>query len=126
MAIRRHGITVGIERVETRLLVSFKACGTLTHQDYQTITPIIESALAEVEHPQIRAFFDASELEGWELRAAWDDLKLGLKHGQDFEKVAILGHQQWLEWASKVGNWFIAGEVQVFENEQSALAWLED
>ncbi|GDY25530.1 STAS/SEC14 domain-containing protein [Agarivorans sp. Toyoura001] len=126
MTIRRHGITVGIERLETRLLVSFKACGTLTHQDYQTITPIIESALAEVKHPQIRGFFDASELEGWEMRAAWDDLKLGLKHGHSFEKMAILGHQQWLEWASKVGKWFIAGEVRVFKDEQAALAWLED
>ncbi|MGY5452784.1 STAS/SEC14 domain-containing protein [Agarivorans sp. MS3-6] len=125
MSIRRHGITVGIERVETRLLVSFRAYGKLTHQDYQAITPMLESALAEVDHPRIRGFFDASELEGWELRAAWDDLKLGLKHGKSFEKIAILGNQQWLEWASKIGQWFIAGEVKIFEQEQDALVWLE-
>jgi len=31
-----------------------------------------------------------TELQGWELRAAWDDFKIGLKHGGDFEKVAHL------------------------------------
>ncbi len=125
MSIRRHGLTIGIERVETRLLVSFKAYGKLTHLDYQAITPMIESAFAEVHHPQVRVLFDARELEGWDLRAAWDDLKLGLKHGQEFEKLAILGQQPWLEWAAKVGKWFMAGEIDIFEDEQAALTWLE-
>ncbi|WP_432454006.1 MULTISPECIES: STAS/SEC14 domain-containing protein [unclassified Agarivorans] len=125
MTILRHGITIGIERLETRLLLSMKACGTLTHQDYQQVTPLLEAALVEVKHAPVRVFFDATELEGWELRAAWDDFRLGLKYGQDFDKIAILSQKQWLEWASKVGRWFVSGEVQIFENEQTALVWLE-
>jgi hypothetical protein len=41
--------------------------GKLTHEDYGTITPMIESALEGVKAPKIRVFLDASELEGWKM-----------------------------------------------------------
>ena len=46
--------------------------------------------MAGVTGPKIQVLFDMTELQGWELRAAWDDFKIGLKHGGDFEKVAQL------------------------------------
>lgn len=45
MNIKKHGITVGIDRVGDEFFLSLKAQGTLTHQDYEVITPIIDSAL---------------------------------------------------------------------------------
>ena len=82
----KHGLTIGVERVGTLCYLSMKASGMLTHADYKEITPLIESALAGVTGPKIRVLFDMTELQGWELRAAWDDFKIGLKHGGDFEK----------------------------------------
>ena len=70
--------------------------------------------------------FDASELVGWELKAAWDDFKLGLAHGSEFEKIAIYGQQSWLHLSAKIGSWFISGEIEYFEQEDQALAWLSD
>ena len=69
---------------------------------------------------------DAAELDGWELRAAWDDFKLGLKHGNHFEKVAIVGNKRWQDLVAKLGSWFIAGEARAFTNMTDALAWLTD
>ena len=86
---------------------------------------MIESALEGVDHPKIKAIFDGTELEGWELRAAWDDFKIGLKHGSEFEKIAIYGNKRWQEISAKVGSWFMSGEVKYFENRDDALAWLE-
>ena len=37
-----------------------------------------------------RLFFDTMDLEGWEWRAALDDLGFGLRQGQRFDKVAVL------------------------------------
>ena len=121
----RHGLSIGIERVNDNFFLSFKAIGKLTHDDYQTITPMIESALLGVKQPKIKAIFDASRLDGWELRAAWDDFKLGLKHGSEFEKIAIYGNKGWQEMSAKIGSWFISGEVKYFENYDEALAWLQ-
>ncbi len=93
MTQESHGFSIGIERINNDIFLSLKAKGTLTHQDYLTITPIIDSALAEVNHPKVKVFIDGTELDGWEMRAAWDDLKLGLKHGNEFEKIAIYGNK---------------------------------
>ena len=85
---------------------------------------MLESALAEVKQPKIKALIDATELEGWEVRAAWDDLKLGLKHGNEFERIAIYGNKKWQEIGAKVGSWFISGEVKYFESKEEAVDWL--
>jgi len=125
MSVKRHGLSIGIERTDNDFFLSLKAIGKLTHDDYQTITPMIESALEGVDHPKIKAIFDGTELEGWELRAAWDDFKIGLKHGSEFEKIAIYGNRRWQEISAKVGSWFMSGEVKYFENRDDALNWLE-
>ena len=63
-------------------------------------------------------------MEGWEARAAWDDFKLGIKHGKEFEKIAIYGNKSWQEIAAKVGSWFVTGEVKYFEHCDDALQWI--
>ena len=125
MNLYRHGISIGIERVSNRFYLSLKAIGKLEHEDYEMITPLIDSALEGVSDPVVDVFIDASDFEGWELRAAWDDLRLGLKHGKDFRKVAIYGHSKWQEIATRIGSWFIGGEARFFEEIEPALEWLE-
>lgn len=126
MSVQRHGLSVGMERIEGDFFLSLRVRGKLTHEDYQSMVPILESAIAGVENPRINVFFDATELEGWEPRAAWDDLKLGLKHGREFNRVAMVGHKRWQELATKLGSWFIGGEARFFENEDAAMAWLAE
>ena len=122
----RHGLTIGIERVGGNIFLSLKAVGKLTHEDYQTITPMIDSALAAVKQPKVKAIIDGTEMEGWEIRAAWDDFKIGLRHGNEFEKIAIYGNKNWQEISAKIGSWFISGQVKYFENVDDALSWLNE
>ena len=124
MNIKKHGLSIGIERVDGDFFLSLKAVGKLTHEDYEKITPIIDSALNEVREPKVKVLIDGTEMEGWELRAAWDDFKLGLKHGSEFEKIAIYGNKNWQEITAKIGSWFISGEVKYFNNSDDAVVWL--
>ena len=87
---------------------------------------MIDSALGEVKDPQVNVFIDATELEGWELRAAWDDFKLGLKHNSEFNRIAIMGNKTWQEYLAKIAAWFISGEVKFFEDTETALTWLQE
>lgn len=119
-----QGITIGIERVQTDIFIKLKASGTLTHDDYQIITPILESALAGIKQVNVKVLLDATEFEGWELRAAWDDFKLGLKHGNEFGKIAIVGDQHWQQKMAKLADWFISGEIKYFDSKESAMKWL--
>ncbi|WP_438971223.1 STAS/SEC14 domain-containing protein [Methylophaga sp.] len=126
MDIQRHGLSVGIDRVGDKFYITLRAVGKLTHEDYARIVPMIDAALNTVEDPEANVLLDATLFEGWELRAAWDDFKLGLKHGSDFHKIAIVGDKRWQQWAAKVGNWFISGDVRYFDNFPEALSWLND
>lgn len=125
MSIQTHGISIGIERIDNQFFMTLVAKGKLTHADYEIITPMIDSALNGIKDPKVKMFFDGTEMEGWELHAAWDDLKLGLKHGNDFEKIAIYGNRKWQSLAAKVGGWFISGETKYFEDKDEALLWLQ-
>jgi len=120
----RHGLSVGMERCNGSFLLSLKVIGKLTHEDYEIVVPMLENSISGISHPDIHVLVDATELEGWEMRAAWDDLKLGLKHGREFSRVAIVGNKTWEKVASKIGGWFIAGEMRLFEDVPSALDWL--
>lgn len=126
MSHQTHGVSIGIERSGTKFFLSLKAVGKLSHDDYQTITPMIDSALEAVKEPRVKVLIDGTELEGWEPRAAWDDFKLGLKHGNAFEKIAIYGDKKWQERISKIASWFVSGEVHYFENKADALAYLAE
>ncbi|MDO6507739.1 STAS/SEC14 domain-containing protein [Colwellia sp. 4_MG-2023] len=124
MHSKRHGLSIGMERAENDFFIFIKAQGKLTHQDYEIITPFIESMLTQVRTPTVNVLFDGTELDGWELRAAWDDLKLGLKHGTSFNKVALYGNKKWQAFSVKVADWFMSGEIKYFEKENDAIAWL--
>ncbi len=119
-----HGFSIGIERIGSHFFLTLKAKGKLTHADYLKITPFIDAALAMIDDPVVDVLVDGTELSGWEPRAAWDDLKLGLKHGSEFHKIAIYGNKSWQELAAKVAPWFISGEAQYFEDLQEARQWL--
>ncbi len=126
MNMTRHGLSIGIERVGNEFFLSLKAVGKLTHADYEVINPLIDSALAGISTPKVKVLVDGTELEGWELRAAWDDFQLGLKHGNEFDKIAIFGNKKWQEYTAKIGSWFISGEVKYFQDYAAALQWLHD
>ncbi len=122
--IKKHGLNLGITRVDNYIFVELKAIGRLSHEDYQTLTPMLESAIAGIEQPKINMLIDATQFEGWELRALWDDFKLGLKHGREFQKLAIVGNKKWMPFATKLGSWFIAGEAKHFDELTDAIVWL--
>ncbi len=119
-----HGLNVGIERHDEQFFLNMKIIGKLTHADYEVINPMLDAAMEGIKHPEIKALVDLTEMEGWELRAAWDDMKLGLKHGNEFRKIALYGNKKWQEFAIKIGGWFINGDAKYFDDKTAALGWL--
>ncbi|WP_444958857.1 STAS/SEC14 domain-containing protein [Microbulbifer sp. ZKSA002] len=126
MTVTSHGVSIGLEQKSDYIFLTVKVRGKLTYDDYETMVPMLTAAIEKVEHPKINVFMDARELEGWEPRAAWDDFKLGIEYGREFNRVAVLSDKRWLKAAGKVGSWFIGGEYRTFESETEAKAWLEE
>ena len=126
----RHGIQFGVEtnsyEDSSRVMIWIKATGKLSHQDYEVMVPALDAAISKVEKAKIYILLDATEFEGWELQAMWDDFRFGLSHYSEFVKIAIVGHQPWQALSAKIGNWFVHGDVQYFESLVVAKTWLEE
>ncbi len=119
-----HGVSIGISHIGEEFFLKIVVCGTLTHKDYEKMIPIVENALVGVKEPKIKVLVDAREFSGWDMRAAWDDLKFGLKHNKEFTKLAFVGSKKWEEYSIKISNWFMSGEMRYFEDIDSASIWL--
>ena len=123
--LETHGLSMGIKRLDNdKFFLSFKAIGKLTHEDYERIMPILDAGLAKVAEPKINVFMDVSAFKGWEARAAWDDLKLGIKYNVNFNKIALYGENKLIDSVMKVSSWFMNGTLKEFDNRQEALRWL--
>ncbi len=120
----QHGLSIGVHRINEKFIIVLTAVGKLTHDDYTQMMPLLEAALAAADKPVVDVLVDMSEFKGWQLRAAWDDFTLGLKHGRQFNKIALFGKPGWQERMSSVGNWFVSGEIRFFDDYDDAEKWL--
>lgn len=102
-----------------------KVVGNLTHEDYELFVPAFELAIANIAEPKVNILVDITELKGWELEAAWDDLKFALKHGKEFNKISVIGNNTILEFSSKVASWFLPYKVKFFEDYETARDWMK-
>lgn len=104
----------------------FKATGKLSDADYkEVLIPKIEENIKQSGKAKVLLFLPA-DFVGWEAHAMWDDARFGVRHRNDFEKLAVVGGARWVEWATKIGAYFMEGEVKTFPEARltEALEWV--
>lgn len=109
-------------------VLAVKASAKLTDADYKdTFIPRLEEVIAEHGKARLLFTFDES-FEGWEPRAMWDDASWGIRHLNDFEKIAMVGAKKWVEWAVKLDAHFMKGTIRTFDRDQldSAREWIKE
>jgi hypothetical protein len=108
-------------------LLAVKASNKLTDADYQeTFIPKLEEIIKQYGKGRILLIFD-DNFKGWEPKALWDDARFGIKHMNDFEKIALVGGKKWVEWGVKIFAHLMKGEVKTFDGAQqeSAQEWVK-
>lgn len=112
---------------EGRTLV-VEASDKLTTQDYEEVfIPTLERLIRQ--YGKIRTVFYLSDsFSGWELGAMWDDAKFGVKHCNDFERLALVGGPRWMAWLTKLSGHFMHCEVKTFDQGalEEAIAWTKE
>jgi len=120
-----HGISLGMNSIGNKIFLEMRVYGKLTHEDYQTIVPMLDNMINSIEDPQINVLIDARLFEGWELKAAWDDFKFGIKNLLKFNKIAVVGNSSLKKFLVKLANWFMpSGEIKYFETINDAYEWI--
>jgi hypothetical protein len=122
--IKEHGIGIAIKRNKKRLFIEITMLGKLTHEDYKLFVPMVDKALKEAKGLDADLLVDMKKLKGWELLAAWDDFKFGVKYRNAFDKVVIIGSKKWEEQSVAMMSHLIKGKVKFFKEREKALSWL--
>ncbi len=107
-------------------VLAIKGIDKLTADDYEKVFIPALTKLIEAEQ-KINVLFSFDEnFHGWELGAAWDDIKFGMAHSKDFAKVALVGSPKWVAWITKLSMHLFNCQARTFDNDDfaEALAWL--
>ncbi|WP_187696148.1 STAS/SEC14 domain-containing protein [Xanthovirga aplysinae] len=103
-------------------VIGFEASGKLHDEDYQTVLiPELEKAINENE--KIELLWKMENFSGWDLKAAWDDFRYGLKIDKHVDKCAMVGDKNWEKWMTQIMKPFAKAEIRYFETNQENEAW---
>lgn len=100
------------------------AAGTLTADDYDSF----EAELADLarQRSELRLLIRLNDFHGWEPKALWKDVKLSMEYGDQLDRVAVVGHDDWQEWMSRLADPFMDADVRYFDKSEApgAVGWL--
>ena len=101
-------------------IIGFKASGKITGKDYETVLiPAVEAKLREFS--KVRMIYQlGSDFTGYDMKAMWDDTKIGFKHLMAWEKIAVVSDTDWIRSAVHIFGFTIPGHVRVFKNDELA------
>jgi hypothetical protein len=99
--------------------------GKLTREFYEQFVPEVERQIQQFG--KLRILLELNEFHGWTAGALWEDLKFDFRHGQDIERLAIVGEQQWQKGMAAFCKPFTAATVKYFDQSKidSARRWIE-
>ncbi|MGH3848477.1 MAG: STAS/SEC14 domain-containing protein [Pseudonocardiaceae bacterium] len=95
-----------------------------TLADYREFEAAALSALQTQRKPNL--LFDLSEMTGYTLDLAWEEVRFTRRHVHDFPKIAVVTTDQWLIWSAWLSQLFVEADLQVFDDADAALAWLAE
>jgi len=102
-------------------VVGLRVREKLTDRDYQSLVPYLEEAIQR--HGKLRLYWEMVDFKGWKPAALWQDVKFDVRHGGDFERIAMVGEKRWQEWVSQLIKPFTGAEVKYFDHSKRDEAW---
>ncbi|MBK5107116.1 MAG: STAS/SEC14 domain-containing protein [Anaerolineales bacterium] len=102
-------------------ILGYKAVGTITREDYTTLTAEVEALLQKEE--SICLLLDLEEFEGENFKAWGADFKFGHEYCKKIARMVIVGDKKWQERMTSLIDPFYAREAEYFPTEQRAAAW---
>ncbi len=107
--------------VSEKNIFAFRVSGKLTDEDYKAFLPRLDELIRE--YGKLSLLLELDDFKGWALDAAWDDMKYGLEHEGDFERIAVVGEKHWHRWIVKLAGLLTSTEIRFFDRDDLQLAW---
>jgi hypothetical protein len=107
-------------------VVAAAAIGHVTRRDYDDVLIPKVNAVLE-RQPNIRCYYElGARFQRFDAGAAWEDLRLGIRHLTQWERVAIVTDVEWIRTMVNVFRFLLPGEMRVYSTAQAtdARAWI--
>jgi intergrase/recombinase len=108
-------------------VIGCKIDGRINKEDIEKLETYIEDKLSK--NKKLRIYVEVLKLEGISLEAVFKDLKLGIKHFNDFDKKAVVTDKDWMKKVAAIADKiFLNIEVRCFsfEDKEKALEWAKE
>ena len=103
-------------------VVGIVATGRVTNRECrEVLRPLMQSSLSR--HDKLRLYY---EIDCRFPGAAWEDLRIGLEHIPQWERVAVVTDVGWVRHTVNALRFLIASDVRVFTSFQApeGRAWI--
>lgn len=107
---------------ETPELLKAHVYGKLSLSDYREFEQALTGEVAR--HGPVDVLLDLTEMTGFSLDAALEDLKFNRAHARDYRRIAVVAGNQWVAWMTWLSGVFTQTDVQEFPDLDAANAWL--
>ncbi len=98
--------------------------GTFEVEDFQRLETEMERQLAV--HGRVDLLVDLNGMTELTLDTALEDIRFMRKHPDAVGRIAILSERDAVIWSALLSRLFIKAEVQVFDDEAAARAWMDE
>jgi hypothetical protein len=106
----------------TDTCIGFKISGKVTAEDYETMLPKVDEAIAAHGKINLLVLMGDFEVEGFD--AAKADFRFGTHQYRQVEKAAFVSDKKWMEWTIKIMDPFTRRTTEKnFEQDQIEEAW---
>lgn len=105
-------------------LIALEINDGVTKEDYDKINPIIEEK--SLRYDKVKLYAELHAISDIGIGAIWEDLKMDIKHFNDFSKIAVVGPQDWKQNLVDIAKQLVPAEVRYFDASEvaEAKAWI--
>lgn len=106
-----------------RNILGMKVRHNLTGRDYtETLVPHLDWVVQQ--YGKARLLFSLEKgISEPDDESPWEPSRFGSRHRDQVERIAVIGEEQWTEWAQKVCERLSGCEVKIFTPGQWDRAW---
>ncbi|MBD1394743.1 SpoIIAA family protein [Mucilaginibacter glaciei] len=107
-------------------VIGIHATGEVTKQDIENVlNPRIEELTARQNEINYLLLLE-TDIQSWTTEAWWEDLKIGLRNFDKWNRIAVVSDQKSVEWFTDAFRFFIPGQTKCFELSElrQAIDWV--
>lgn len=84
------------------------------------------AVLNRLEHSgeRVDLILDLRDMTKFTVDVAWEEIRFSRSHPRDFRRIAVVTESAWISWSAWISRLFVQAAFQVFEDFETAEAWV--